>query len=80
MWPNTAAAMRQYAPGRLSNSTPAMAGMAPFIPSRTNTATPQRVPITRATFDAPGFPDPTVVMSMPRLRATMAALGNVPTA
>ena len=35
-------------------------------------------PITRDTLLAPGLPEPTLVMSMPRLRATITALGNVP--
>ena len=39
---------------------------------------PLRQPSARVTLEAPGFPDPTVVMSMPLARATSAALGNVP--
>ena len=49
----------------------------PALP-RWENSTPHRPPITRATFEAPGLPDPAVVMSMPFDRATITALGNVP--
>ena len=57
---------------------PAAVASAPLQASMANTSAPYFQPRRRKVFDAPGFPDPSLVTSTPLRRATTAALGNVP--
>ena len=52
--------------------------MTPLSASSTYTQMPLRHPSARVTFEAPGFPEPTVEMSIPFARAISVALGKVP--
>ena len=78
MWPATAAMPSANAPPRPATARPTPLATAPLPKSATRTTSPAFHPISRATFDAPGLPDPSARTSWPPIRAISAALGKVP--
>lgn len=75
LWPSTA---KPESHRGAPNPRVANPAATPFPMSKTNAKTPQGSPADRATLVAPGLPEPTFWMSMPRAFAIHKLNGNVP--
>ena len=79
VWPTTAATPSTHAPGPAADRhARARPRSRPWRSRAAARARPALQPSSRATFEAPGLPEPSSRMSRPCARATSRALGNVP--